>query len=296
MGSSNDYSTVAYNAATGEELWASRYNGPGNGPDFAQAVVVSPDASRVRITGHSPGVGGQFDWATVAYDAASGEQQWVTRHNGPTSGADFATALGVTPDGSRVIVTGEDFGGSAASGGTVSDYATVAYDAATGEEIWLARRNGAGNGGDAAEALAISPDGAQVVVTGQSQGADTSGPDFATIAYDTSDGSQEWVSIYNPVNGFDIGWGVGISPDGSRIFVTGQSTGPGTGLDYATVTYDSSDGSQLKAARLNGPGNGTDVAQALAVSADGSAVYVAGYSQGLGTDLDFATAAYNTTS
>ncbi len=294
VGSSNDYSTVAYNAATGEQLWAARYDGPGSGPDFAQALVVSPDASRVLITGHSPGVSGQFDYATVAYDAGTGQQQWVARHNGPTNGADFATALGVTADGSRVIVTGEDFGGSAASGGTVSDYATVAYDASTGEEIWVARRNGPGNGGDAAEALAMSPDGSQVVVTGQSQGADTAGPDFATIAYDTSDGSQQWVSTYNPVNGFDVAWGVGVSPDGSRVFVTGQSTGAGTGLDYATVTYDSSDGSQLKTARLNGPANGTDVAQALAVSADGSAVFVAGYSLGLGTDLDFATAAYRT--
>src|SRR5262245_37574439 len=34
-----DFFTVAYNAATGARLWASRYNGPGNGNDVAVAVA-----------------------------------------------------------------------------------------------------------------------------------------------------------------------------------------------------------------------------------------------------------------
>lgn len=139
--------------------------------------------------------------------------------------------------------------------------------------------------------LVISPDGSRAVVTGQSTGAGT-GPDFVTLAYDTSDGSEERISTYNPINGFDVAWALGMNPDGSRVIVTGQSAGAGTAADFATVTYDTSDGSQLRVARYNGPGNSTDVSQALDVSADGSAVFVAGYSLGLGTDLDFAIVGY----
>ena len=34
-GTAEDYATVAYDAATGGRLWARRYNGPGNGRDWA---------------------------------------------------------------------------------------------------------------------------------------------------------------------------------------------------------------------------------------------------------------------
>jgi len=37
-----DFEAVAYRAATGRRLWASRYSGPGRNQDDVSAVAVSP--------------------------------------------------------------------------------------------------------------------------------------------------------------------------------------------------------------------------------------------------------------
>jgi len=70
------------------------------------------------------------DYATVAYDASTGERVWVTRCDGPVSEFDRPRALGLSPDGSQVFVTGASFGA------TGYDYAAVASDGTNGAELW----------------------------------------------------------------------------------------------------------------------------------------------------------------
>ena len=54
------------------------------------------------------------------------------------------------------------------------------------------------------------------------------------------------MSRYNgPGNGIDIAYAIGVSPDGSTVFVTGGSCGSTTGYVYATTAYDASTGTQL---------------------------------------------------
>src|SRR5439155_165018 len=179
---------------------------------------VAPDGSTVFVTGYSNGSGGFPDYATVAYDASTGTHLWVRRYNGPGNGIGGATALGVTPDGSTVVVTGSSRGSRGSA-----DYATVAYDASTGASLWVRRYNGPGNATDGATALGVTPDGSAVLVTGSSTGS-TSSKDFATVAYNSSNGASLWVRRYNgPGNGDDQANAVGVSPDGSKVFVTGQS-------------------------------------------------------------------------
>lgn len=383
-----DYATVAQDAVTGARLWANRYNSPGNGDDFANALAVSPDGARVFVTGES-----EHNYATVAYDAATGAKIWASRYTGPVDDAS-ARAVAVSPDGALVFVTGQGFKESTGSY-FVPQYVTIAYDAATGAKVWAQRYRGVGRSTvDGATAVAVSPDGADVYVTGNSSGGSATHADYATLAYDAVTGAERWLRRYNsPGDGNDYAdglaasgsmvyvtgstsygrsggephgttiaydtstgtktWarrftgrgvaalalsadgtavyvtGVGptdptgymtvdydavtgakvwsreysgpggsyqatalaISPDGSRGYVTGY-TSEGTSHMYATVAFDAGTGAKLKALRYDGPGDGEEVAWAIGVSPDGARVYVTGESRNNQGDLDYATLAY----
>ncbi len=298
-----DYATIAYSAATGAQLWAKRYSGPGARLDTAAAVAVSPSGRTVFVTGLSTTAtsAGGNDYATIAYSAATGAQLWVKRYNGPANGSDGANSVAVSGDGTKVFVTGF----SAGRGGVANyDYATIGYNAATGAQLWVKRYNGPGNGGDGASSVAASPDGRTVFVTGASAGK-TSSEDYATIAYGAATGAQLWVKCYNgPLNRADFAKAVAVSPSGRTVFVTGVTGGEVSSpdMDYATIAYSAATGAQLWAKRYNGPANGPDGALAAAVSPRGRAVYVTGASAvtrypGPGQPFpyaDYATVAYNT--
>jgi hypothetical protein len=65
----------------------------------------------------------------------------------------------------------------------------VAYDASTGAQLWVERYNGPGKADDYAYALAVSPAGSGVFVTGESAGS-TGSLDYATLAYGETCGAQ----------------------------------------------------------------------------------------------------------
>jgi len=135
----------------GAQLWVQRYNGPANGDDRATAVAVSPAGGRVFVTGSRDAPNGRPNYATVAYNAATGAQQWVNMYNGPANRSDLPESMAVSPRGDRVFVTGYSDGGA-----YVGDYATVAFNAATGAQLW-AKRYSNGNYYAAATSVAVSP-------------------------------------------------------------------------------------------------------------------------------------------
>jgi hypothetical protein len=264
-----DYATVAYDALTGTELWQARYNGTGNGYDYANALGVSSDGSRVFVTGQSDGSTGGEDYTTVAYEASTGTQLWTKRYNGTANLDDSAIAIGLSPDGSQVFVTGDSPGST-----SDYDYATLAYDAATGGKLWAKRYDGPANLDDFVRSLGVSPDGSHVFVTGVSRGS-TSGYDYATVAYDASTGTQLWAKRYDgQANLDDSATALGVSADGSQVFVTGDSARSSGDDDFATLAYEAATGDKLWAKRYNGPANLDDDATALGVSPDGSQMFV----------------------
>lgn len=117
-----DYATVGYNAVTGATLWERRYDGPA-GDNAAKAVAVSLDGSTVYVTGESKGPGTDMDYATVAYNAATGAPRWASRYNAPGNLDDDPAAVAVSPATGNVFVTGN----TTSEFSETSAMATVAY-------------------------------------------------------------------------------------------------------------------------------------------------------------------------
>ena len=126
IGTSWDYATIKYNAS-GQQQWVARYNGPGNDIDVAQALALA-DSGNVYVTGFSTGVGSAYDYATIKYNSA-GQEQWVSRYNGPGNTDDAPYAMALDNSG-NVYVTGYS--------GITDPYTTIKYSS-DGQQQWIAR-------------------------------------------------------------------------------------------------------------------------------------------------------------
>ena len=154
---------------------------------------------------------------------------------------------------------------------------------------WVARYNGPGNNFDNVSSIAVDDSG-NVYITGQSQGIGTSS-DYATIKYNSL-GAEQWAARYNGPQNNSLDESISIAIDDSgNVYVTGNSPGIGTAMDYATIKYNSS-GIEQWISRYNGPQNSPDFSKSIAVDNSGN-VYVTGYSQSGQNGYDIATIKYD---
>lgn len=264
------YSTLALDVSTGQHLWQRRYAGPAGGPGTARALAITPDGATLIVTGESAALNERTDYATVAYEARTGVRLWVRRYDGPGAGAqgeDAARAIALSPDGATTYVTGSSDGSL-----TNRDHATIAYDTATGHRVWLQRYDGPDSQVDLANAIAVGPDGAAVFVSGSTDGSRQYGYKYITAAYDASTGTELWSTRFDSHDDAEPGdnaSSIGVSPDGTKVFVTGDTTN-----EFATLAYDAADGSELWSDRFGG--ESSSELNVLAVSPDGSRVFVSG--------------------
>ncbi len=261
--------------------WEARFNGWGNGIDWAHSITVD-DFGNVYVAGQTMGNNGtDMDFATIKYNS-SGVQQWVKRYNGPGNLTDKAWFIALDDSG-NVYVAGQSWG----SEEIMYDYTIIKYTT-SGSQKWVSRYNGPGNEYDEVTSLALD-DSCNVYVTGRSWGITSSGNlyGYATIKYNSS-GSLKWVARY------DGGWNEAHSlaiDDSGYVFVTGFTGNQGTASDYLTIKYNSS-GIEQWSKIYNGPDSLHDEANSIEVDDSGN-VYVTGWSYANITNNDFLTIKYN---
>lgn len=137
-----------------EPEWVRFHDGPVRQSDAAFGVAPTPDGGAV-VTGRSRGIGSEFDFATVRYDA-DGDVVWTDRYNGPEGEIDEASFVGVDAAG-NAYVTGSSWDGLRPAGGEW-DYVTIKYTP-DGSRAWVRRYNGPGNWSDSPTGLAVDAAG-----------------------------------------------------------------------------------------------------------------------------------------
>jgi outer membrane protein assembly factor BamB len=238
--------TEALNAASGAMRWQSDYTARPGIPAQTNSIRLSPDGSTVFVAGMAGKLtsDGHPQLFTVAYDAATGAQNWADASKRMNPGSTL-NAMTVTPSGSAVIVAE-----GIQTAGFVNYQVTTALNPATGATLWHRAVHAASGTstwtGATPYALAASPDGATVYVTGYETMKPPSGLrpllGYLTIAYNATTGHTRWTAVYQH-RSEDIPNAIAVSPDGSRVFVTGLTAQAyyqeNTGNHVETLAYGS---------------------------------------------------------
>ncbi len=245
-GKPSDFVLVKYTLA-GAQLWASRYNGTGDGYDVASALSVDASGNAV-IAGTSRGLlsgtsATGDDWALVKYDA-NGAAVWTTRFDSAAHGNDKLRALATDANGNLLAGGDTDAKGPGFLNGLVAKFA-----GANGSVVWSRTYDGPGASADGILALAADG-GGNAIATGQS------------------------IAVFAPASGntpadYDV---LTLKFANAGYVATNLAVG---GDDRARLLWQKSDG-PVAVWRLNPVGNalesGVDVAAPTGYTASGFAV------------------------
>lgn len=285
----------------GQRKWLGRWGDPAT-HSFPTSIAVSPDGDLVFVSGSwkADQIAGDGHLTTIAFDSSDGSIVWSANYDGPGGGTDNARELVVSPDGGTLYIAGI----SAGLDNSDLDYAAIAYDARTGEELWVTRWDGVGkNHTDTPFAIDVSSSGDMLYLTGWSYGEGEFNNDYGTIAITTGGedtGKIAWTARYDGVGvrAPDLAAALTIAPDDKTIFVTGMSDdveegGPPFDVNYgyATVAYDAMTGRQLWESRKQWPDTTFNSPNAMAIDPAGTRLVVTGQ-VGI-RQLDYGTVAYD---
>ena len=290
-GANNDFATLKYSGATGAPLWGtpSIFAGAAGGDDLPVALAVDGNGN-VLVTGTSRNGAGNYDFATVKYNGATGAAVWASAaiFAGAGSGDDIPVA--VQADGAgNVIVTGSSLNAS-----LNLDWVTLKYNGATGAAVWGSPSvfDGAAALDDGPVVLAIDGAG-NVLLAGWSLNA-AFDQDQATLKLNGGSGAVLWgPQLFTGAAGRDDSVVQAAFDAAGNVLVTGWTLSPAANYDVFTAKYDGVTGAVLWGpVYFNGAGNGNDFPYAMALDASGNAV-VTGYSTNGSGNYDFATIKYS---
>jgi len=275
-----DYGTIKYDLS-GNQVWTAFYNYVGE--DRATQVKLD-GAGNIYVTGQSdmdPTTGVNFNIVTVKYNS-SGTQQWAKNFGSGSNGDDNPNAM-VVDNAGNVFVAGQT--GTALA----NDYAVLSYNP-SGTMQWSKTFNGASNGDDAANGIAIDNTG-NVIATGSSEDP-TPQTQGATLKYNSS-GAVQWTKFYNAVGDNSDNSHAIAADDSGNVYVAGYAVNYGADRNYAVLKINAS-GNTVWEREINGTSTGSsDEAQGIALDAIGG-VYVTGYIHNSCQASDITTAKYTT--
>ncbi len=262
----------ALEAATGAVLWEERSTNRSAG-----RLVVSPDGSRLYTTGYTctPGAdlcgfSPNMDLEVSAYAAEDGAVLWRSRYDGPGHDMDAGDDIGLSADGSALIVAGTTTGD-----GTGFDMSVASFDAVTGALNWIRSED--------TQALfdaVVAPDGSKAYLTSTVQGPEH-GTFVQTSAYSTADGNRLWTSRYGDLDvDLDFAQGLALAPDGEHVYVSGMAEAGTCGgwpmFDFLMVAYEASTGGEVWTGTWDGPAHFEDEVRDVAMGPGGDLVFQGG--------------------
>ncbi len=198
-------------------------NGPGT--LLANWVAAAPGGDFV-VAGRRVGSNGTPYEAIVARYSNNGEQLW--RHDIQTYGGLYGCVVGrlIVDAGGNAYLVGSFVGPNVDA--TILKYSPTGTLLGSCKDLLIAN------------SAAMSPDGADLIVTGFVPGTFS----VRTAAHDAATGAQKWF-----VNSADAGGGRDVVVDDTRVYVTGQGvTGAGTpaiGYHLTVIAYDRATGARL---------------------------------------------------
>lgn len=237
-GAGSDIVTLAYDALTGDRRWKRVLDGPDGRLDEAAGVALSADGGKVFVTGLTQRAQPNsstthYDQLTVAYDSADGSTRWTRVDGSPMQLAftvnDVPGAIAAHPQDDKVYVTTSVWR-------LTADARTIAYDGATGAELWRTEHPGMVE----PRFALVAPDGERVLVAGMGDdGEGWADKQFHTVALDASTGARRWHASAGTPASFDYVTSAALTRDGERLLLGGTGVIPPSGPTMAlTMAYD----------------------------------------------------------
>ncbi len=231
--SSSDCYVSKFAAATGELLWQTRYNGPGNLTDTPGKLVIDA-AGNPSVIGSSdtqiiPPATVLTEMFAIKLDAATGAIRWDKHFTGPIKNA-RGTCIAARPGGNVIVSAG--FSSAVGSGG---DVYLAEYDSATGAAVWEKTFNSPDSSSDQMADLTLDSSG-NIALTGNYDPPGTSGVGILTLKYSAA-GDFLWERrLPAGTSGFATGTNIAADSAGNFIVYGYTSSAQGYLAKYAAAT------------------------------------------------------------
>lgn len=265
--------TVISLTTSGDTNWIHRYNGPGNGDDWARDIVYGDDGN-IYATGGIEYTGALTDFAVISLTTA-GDTNWVYHYNGPANSNDIGYSIDFGIDGNI-------YAAGVCSNQGYYDFTVISLTPA-GTANWVYRYSPAPN---------IYDDVANSIVCGADSNIYVAGYSTIQVTYWvfmvvslTTAGDTNWIYRYDEcINIPEMANSVTYGEDGN-IYAAGYSADSTSETDYLVVSLSTA-GDTNWTYRYNGPGNSYDMAHSVVYGADGN-IYTTGSGSVSQTNLDF---------